>query len=79
LAPFPVAASVLITAAHLHHGFAGAMQVLSGILIGLISFACFCAVLSHSIVPWGIGGSFAVALTVGAIAQVAILKFLPKS
>lgn len=79
LTPFPVAASVLITAAHMHHGYSGALSVLSGILIGLISFGCFCAVLSYCIIAWGIGWGFAMALSTGTLVQLLILKYWPKA
>ena len=78
LTPFPVASSVLTMAAHINHGFKGAMPVLAGVIVGLISFACFCAVLSVLLVPLGIFPAFLAALVVGAVAQVLILRCWPK-
>lgn len=78
LTPFPVAASVLTTAAHIHHGYQGAMRILGGIVVGLLGFALFVALLSCLIVPLGISAAFTLSLAFCAVAQVFILRFWPK-
>lgn len=74
LTPFPVATSVLVAFFHREQGGAGAVRILRGLLTALFGFAGFCAVLSLTVVPWGLAGGFGAALVTASVVQLATLR-----
>ncbi len=71
---FPIASTVLTGFAHYHHGGEGVARLLKGVLMGMQAASLFCALLSLTLIPLGIGGAFGVSLLVCALGQWAVLK-----
>jgi len=69
LATYPLFAAILTAFGHRLQGAGAAIGVLRGLLFGLFSFAGFCLVLALGLVPLGIAGAFAAAITVALLAQ----------
>ncbi len=70
LAALPVLASVLAVFTHRLHGPATLIDLLRGMLAGMLGFVAFCQVLALLIVPAGTAAAFAVAVLVAAAASV---------
>lgn len=76
LAGLPVLASVLAVFTHRRHGPAVLVALLRGMLIGMAGFVGFCAIVSLSIVPAGIGPAFVTA-TLAAVGLQALVADRP--
>jgi hypothetical protein len=76
LTPFPVATSVLAGFAHLKGGPAAASKFLGGSLAGMFGFSSFCAVLSCTLVPWGLAGGFLAASLTVLLVQMVVMRSL---
>ncbi|HTA75654.1 MAG TPA: hypothetical protein VK791_00690 [bacterium] len=74
LTVFPIASTVLTGFAHYHHGGEGVARLLRGVLMGMQAAALFCASLSLTLIPWGIGWAFGVSLFICALGQLVVLK-----
>jgi hypothetical protein len=75
LATFPVYAAILTVFAH-REGAAPAIQVLRGLLVGLLSFAGFFVVLGASIEHVGVSGAFVAAIVTALVIQAASLRLV---
>ncbi len=69
LATYPLFAAILTAFGHRVQGPDAALGVLRGLLFGLFSFAGFCVVLALGLVPLGIAGAFAAAITAALLVQ----------
>lgn len=78
LATFPVYALILTTFAHRAHGSERAIAVLRGLLIGLLGFEVFFAVLTQ-LLPGGLGVAFAASIIAAIVAQVLLLVVFSRS
>jgi hypothetical protein len=74
LTPFPVATTILVVFAHRAQGRAAAERVLSGLLLGLHSFAAFCLVLCEGLSRFGTAGAFVAAIGASAAVQLLVLR-----
>lgn len=74
--PFPLYAAILAVFAHRLGGVAAATAVWRGLLFGLFSFLAFFTVLAATLVPFGIGLSFALATAAAMVMQAATLLLL---
>ena len=77
LSPFPVFGAVLAVFTHRSHGDAGAMQVLDGLLLGLLAPAVFFLVLALSLPGVGLL-AFAVATAAALAAQAVSILAVPR-
>jgi len=69
LTPFPIVTSVIAVFAHRDQGYPGAVRTLQGLLASMSAFVGFCAVLTLTLLRWGIGWAF----TAAVLANVLIL------
>jgi len=76
LTPFPVAATVLVVAAHRAGGACAAGGVLRGLLAGLFGFAAFCFLLALALPAWGVAAAFGLALGACLAVQLVVLRLL---
>jgi hypothetical protein len=76
LAALPVLASLLAVFTHRREGFAALVALLRGMLVGMIGFVGFCAVVAWLIVPAGTAWAFAVASVTAIGLQ--LLAVLPR-
>ena len=74
LSPFPVISSVLAAFSHASLGAAGASRTLKGVLLALNAVALFMAIVSYCLPAHGIGFSFSLALTAGAMLQILVYQ-----
>ena len=74
LAAFPVYAAVLAGFTHYLDGGPQAMEVLRGLLVGLVAFSGFFAVINVSLEPLGVAFSFGAALVAALLIQGATLS-----
>jgi hypothetical protein len=77
LSPFPVFGAVLAAFSHHSHGPEGAMQVLDGLLLGLLAAAVFFAVLALMLPMVGLG-AFAVATAAALATQALSMLAIPR-
>lgn len=68
LAPFPIASSVVAAFVHAQHGPAVTARTLTGVLMGLFSFAAFCLSVAVLVRPVG-GAAFVLATAVTVAVQ----------
>lgn len=73
LVPFPVASTVLLVAAHRGVADPAVVRLLSGLLLGLLGFSMFCAMLAFGLVAWG-GAAFAAGLLATAVVQTVLRR-----
>lgn len=76
LAMVPVIGTVLVLFAQLREGTSSGVGLLRGILAGLFGTAAFLGVVSVTLVPLGIAGSFAAALLTITLVQVVAVRAL---
>jgi len=74
LSPFPVVSSVLAAFANSAQGPGGAARTLRGILLALNAVALFMAVFSWLLPQYGVGFSFVLALSAGALLQLTVYR-----
>ncbi|MDX6656338.1 MAG: hypothetical protein QOH62_1131 [Solirubrobacteraceae bacterium] len=73
LAPFPVAASVLLGFTHAQRGATEAAVMGRGLLVGFLGFGAFNALVALELVPLGVAGAFALAAGVSVAVQALVL------
>ncbi|CAL9431896.1 hypothetical protein SUDANB95_02052 [Actinosynnema sp. ALI-1.44] len=73
LAPFPVATSVVVGFVHAQQGAAATVRTLSGVLLGLFSFAVFCLFVAVFVERMG-GVAFLVAAAVTVVVQLVVVR-----
>jgi hypothetical protein len=76
LTPFPIAATVLTVFAHRNQGSAFAVQLLRGLLRGLLGMTAFFLVLALGLEPLGVAGAFALACGAALAVQAALVARL---
>jgi hypothetical protein len=76
LTPFPLYGSILAAFAHQQQGAEAAARVLHGLLLGLFAFVGFFTTLAIALVPLGIGGAFALAISLALIVQTSTLALM---
>jgi hypothetical protein len=79
LSPFPLYAAILAVFAHRAAGLAAATAVWHGLLVGLFSFLAFFTVLAATLVSFGIGLAFVLAIFAALAVQAASLVILRSS
>jgi hypothetical protein len=79
LATFPVYVSVLATFAHLTRGSDEAVEVLRGLVVGLVGFGAFFVALGWGLGAVGMGEAFLVALAIGLVVQGATWPLLART
>jgi hypothetical protein len=79
LATIPITTSVLATGTHAREGVDRLIGLLRGLLTGLLATAGFLALLSLTLVPFGVVGSFGVALLAVLALQAIALRRIARS
>ena len=72
LAPFPILTSVLIVFTHFHQGATETQVLIRAFLLGFYGFAAFSFALAVALPELSTGASFALAIAVAAVVQVAL-------
>jgi hypothetical protein len=78
LTPFPIYTSVLASSIHRRQGAASAVQFVRGATVGLFTPAVFFLIVGTLIVGWGVGASYALAITASLIVHGLLLRLLRK-
>jgi hypothetical protein len=79
LTPFPIAATVLTVFSHRGQGAAFAIQLLRGLLRGLLGMTAFFLVLALGLEPLGVAGAFALACVAALAVQAVLLVRLGRT
>jgi len=69
LSSFPIITPVVAAFTQAQHGAREAQRLLYGFTIGFFSYSLFCFVIARTLVPLGIGGSFAIGAVVALAVQ----------
>jgi hypothetical protein len=69
IAMFPVLGTVLAVFSHRHAGATFTTHLLRGMAAGFYAFITFCVVLALTLLPWGIGLAFGVAVVAALVVQ----------
>jgi hypothetical protein len=76
LAPFPIYTSVITLSIHRRQGAASSVEFVRGGTVGLFTSTVFFLIVGSLIVGWGIGASYALAITASLIVHGFLLKLL---
>jgi len=79
LTPFPVYVTILAVFMHRLQGGSQVVRLLRGVVAGSLTFAVFFLVISKTILTWGIGTSFAAAISIGLITHACSFQFLKRA
>jgi hypothetical protein len=76
LSPFPIYATTLTVFTHRSQGGEEAVKLLRGVVVGSFTFITFFLILSLTIVSWGVGFSFLMAIGVSLLTHAVSLQVL---
>jgi hypothetical protein len=79
LTPFPIYTSVMVSTIHRRQGITSASQFLRGATLSLFTPAVFWLMVGSTIVSWGVGASYIIAIVASLILHWALLKAMTKS
>ena len=78
LTPFPIYTSVMVSTIHRRQGVASASQFVRGATFSLFTPAVFWLMVGSTIVSWGVGASYAIAIVASLALHWILLKALRK-
>ena len=78
LTPFPIYTSVMVSTIHRRQGVASASQFVRGATLSLFTPAVFWLMVGSTIVAWGIGASYGLAIVASLLLHWALFKALKK-
>lgn len=76
LTPFPIYTSVMVSTIHRRQGIASASQFVRGATLSLFTPAVFWLMVGSTIVAWGVGASYALAIVAALVLHWALFKAL---
>lgn len=79
LTPFPIYTSVMVTSIHRRQGAESASQFVRGAIVSSYTPALFWLIVGSTIVSWGVGLSYALAITASLVLHYVLLRTLRKS
>ncbi|HIH89331.1 TPA: hypothetical protein HA344_09025, partial [Candidatus Bathyarchaeota archaeon] len=79
LTPFPIYTSVMVASIHRRQGAASASQFVRGAIVSSYTPALFWLIVGSTIVSWGIGFSYALAIVASTALHWVLLKTLLKN
>ena len=79
LTPFPIYTSVMVTSIHRREGAASASQFVRGAIVSSYTPALFWLIVGSTIVSWGIGVSYALAIIASIVLHWVLFKTLLKN
>ncbi len=79
LIPFPIYTSVMVTSLHRGQGATSVFQFLRGAIVSSFTPALFWLIVGSTIVQWGIGPSYALAIAASVMLHWVLLKTLLKN